>query len=242
MYPFLKRFPDAKRWYTITPSYVFGDSLLRNVGEVAKEHNLDLIGNAYHPLGATEYSSIITAAIAAKPDSSRCSTSVAMRSRRSRRHKNSAQKHAKLLYVWSGGLLDYQDRRGRNGRSLRRMPILARRVARNAQSQRTISESIRRADGLRRRERLHRSQARADRNGARKVERSARGRESTTRLQLHGADRTRNDPRLDHQVIKPYYFLRGKSEKAMQNQWDFVETLGRASYPVPQSESQCKLG
>jgi branched-chain amino acid transport system substrate-binding protein len=35
--PLIKKFPGAKRWYTITPDYVFGHSLLKNAEEVFKE-------------------------------------------------------------------------------------------------------------------------------------------------------------------------------------------------------------
>ncbi|MGD0476011.1 MAG: ABC transporter substrate-binding protein [Candidatus Velthaea sp.] len=59
MYPFIRKFPDAKTWYTITPSYVFGESLLQNVKDVAQERGLTLVGNDYHPLGTTEFSDYI---------------------------------------------------------------------------------------------------------------------------------------------------------------------------------------
>ena len=68
MYPFIQHNPNAKRWYTITPAYVFGDSLLKNLKEVAQEKGLTLVGNSTHPLGASDFSSIVTEAIASKPD------------------------------------------------------------------------------------------------------------------------------------------------------------------------------
>jgi len=55
-------------FYTITPKYVFGEDLLRNTKEVLKEHGKKLLGNSYHPLGETEFSSHITKAMAAKAD------------------------------------------------------------------------------------------------------------------------------------------------------------------------------
>ena len=58
----------AESFYTITPKYVFGEDLLRNTKEVLQQRGKKLIGNSYHPLGETEYSSYITKAIAAKAD------------------------------------------------------------------------------------------------------------------------------------------------------------------------------
>lgn len=244
MYPFLKRFPNAKRWYTITPSYVFGDSLLRNVGEVAKEHNLDLIGNAYHPLGATEYSSIMTAAIASKPDVIALlnfggDAVKAIKTAQEFGAKNTA----KLLYVWSGGLLDYQ---AIGATAMDDLYVGCQYWHDASPETRKASEPYQKAYG----------EPMGYVGASAYIE---------AKLALTGMERAKSSDPLaaakalqgysyagptgretirgfDHQVIKPYYFLRGKSEKAMQNQWDFVETLGAASYPVPQSESQCKLG
>ena len=58
----------ANTFYTITPKYVFGEDLLRNTKEVLKEHGKKLLGNSYHPLGETEYSSYIAKAMASKAD------------------------------------------------------------------------------------------------------------------------------------------------------------------------------
>jgi len=59
---------NANSFYTITPDYVFGHDLLRNTEEVLKEKGKTFLGNAFHPMGETEYSQYITKAMAAKPD------------------------------------------------------------------------------------------------------------------------------------------------------------------------------
>jgi len=66
--PFIQRNPTAKRWYTITGQYVFGDSLLSNLKLVLADTGHQLLGNSYHSLSEREYSGYITAAIAAQPD------------------------------------------------------------------------------------------------------------------------------------------------------------------------------
>jgi len=58
----------AESLYTITPKYVFGEDLLRNTKEVLEQHGKKHLGNSYHPLGETEYSSYLTKAMAAKAD------------------------------------------------------------------------------------------------------------------------------------------------------------------------------
>jgi branched-chain amino acid transport system substrate-binding protein len=243
MYPFIKRFPNAKRWYTITPSYVFGDSLLRNVHDVAKEHNLDLIGNAYHPLGATEYSSIVTAALAAKPDVIALLNfgGDAVKTIKTAQEFG-AKNSAKLLYVWSGGLLDYQ---AIGAAAMEDLYVGCQYWHDASVETRKSSEAYQRMFG----------EPMGYVGASAYIE---------TELALTGIELAKSSDPLaaakmlqgysyqgptgretirafDHQVIKPYYFLRGKAEKAMKNPWDFVETLSSASYPVPLSESQCKL-
>lgn len=66
--PFIKANPNAKRWYTITGQYVFGESLLQNTKSLLADRGLTHLGNSYHALSEREYSGYITAAMAANPD------------------------------------------------------------------------------------------------------------------------------------------------------------------------------
>ena len=60
--------PDAKKWYTITPQYVFGDGLLSAAKNIFKEKGIEHVGNSYHSLTEKEFSGYLTNAVAAKPD------------------------------------------------------------------------------------------------------------------------------------------------------------------------------
>lgn len=244
MYPFLKRFPNAKRWYTITPSYVFGDSLLNNVRDVAKERGLTLLGNAYHPLGATEYSSIVTEAIAAKPDVIAFLNfgGDAIKSIKTAQEFG-AKKSAKLLYVWSGGLLDYQ---ALGPAAVEDLYIGCQYWHDASPETRKASEPYMKAYGepmgyVGASAYIEAKLCVAGMERAKSVDplAAAKALEGYTYAGPTGRETIRA---FDHQVVKPYYFLHGKAQSAMQNQWDFVETLAASSYPVPQSESQCKLG
>lgn len=66
--PIIDALPDAKRWYTITPQYVFGEGLLQATRDVLAEKGLDLVGNSYHSLTEKEFSGYLTNALSARPD------------------------------------------------------------------------------------------------------------------------------------------------------------------------------
>lgn len=66
--PIIDAIPAGKRWYTITPQYVFGEGLLKATQDVLAEKGLEHVGNSYHSLTEKEFSGYLTNAIAAKPD------------------------------------------------------------------------------------------------------------------------------------------------------------------------------
>jgi branched-chain amino acid transport system substrate-binding protein len=66
--PLLEKLPKAKRWYTITPQYVFGEGLLSAAKNIFKEKGIEHVGNSYHSLTEKEFSGYLTNAMAAKPD------------------------------------------------------------------------------------------------------------------------------------------------------------------------------
>ncbi|WP_371879023.1 ABC transporter substrate-binding protein [Gemmobacter fulvus] len=66
--PIIDALPNAKRWYTITPQYVFGEGLLKAAQDVLTEKGLDLVGNSYHSLTEKEFSGYLTNAMAERPD------------------------------------------------------------------------------------------------------------------------------------------------------------------------------
>jgi len=108
--PLIKKFPDAKRWYTITPDYVFGHSLLDNAKAVFNEYGVQHVGNDMHPIGHTEFSSFITKAMAAKADfvvffNFGKDTINALK----QANNFGLTKKAKILVAWSSGLRDLEE-------------------------------------------------------------------------------------------------------------------------------------
>lgn len=66
--PLSEKFPQAKRWYTITPKYVFGEAMLREAQNIFKERGLEHVGNSYHAMSESEFSGYLTNAAAAQAD------------------------------------------------------------------------------------------------------------------------------------------------------------------------------
>lgn len=66
--PLADLLPNAKRWYTITPQYVFGEDLLKNAKALFKEKGIEHVGNSYHSLTEREFSGYLTNALASKAD------------------------------------------------------------------------------------------------------------------------------------------------------------------------------
>ncbi|MDR2123809.1 MAG: ABC transporter substrate-binding protein [Desulfovibrio sp.] len=60
--------PKAKRWYSITPQYVFGEALLTAAKNLFAELGIEHVGNSYHSTQEQEYSGYLTNAAAANPD------------------------------------------------------------------------------------------------------------------------------------------------------------------------------
>jgi branched-chain amino acid transport system substrate-binding protein len=243
LYPFIKKFPEAKKWYTITPSYVFGESLLQNVKDVAQERGLTLVGNDYHPLGATEFSDYITKAAEAQPDvlvllnfggdaihALKTAVSFGLKSK------------LKILYVWSGGLLDYA---GIGPDDLDGVYV-------GCQYWHTATPATLRASAAYKTaygeplgyvgasayieaKLTFAGIARAKSVDPASVAKALEGYSYT------GPTGTETIRAFDHQVVKPYFLLLGKPKSAMKDQWDYMDTVAVSSYPVPKDSSACKL-
>ncbi|WP_028944607.1 ABC transporter substrate-binding protein [Pseudomonas vranovensis] len=108
--PMIRQLPAAKRWYTITPQYVFGDALLDNARKVFKEFGVEHIGNSYHSLQEQEFSGYLTNAIAAKPDVLVLLNFGSQSSNALRQAVNfGIKERMKVLLVWSAGLDQFQE-------------------------------------------------------------------------------------------------------------------------------------
>lgn len=64
----MKDKPDLKKWFCITPDYVFGKALLESTTDAVEAGGGELVGNAYHATQETEFSSYLNNAAASGAD------------------------------------------------------------------------------------------------------------------------------------------------------------------------------
>lgn len=108
--PLFKEHPDKKRWYTITPQYVFGEALLSNAKAVFDELGIEHVGNSYHSLQEQEFSGYLTNAMASQPDVLLILNFGAQSSNTLRQAMNFGLKNQMtILVTWSSGLEQFQE-------------------------------------------------------------------------------------------------------------------------------------
>ena len=231
-------------FYTITPEYVFGEDLLRNSKEVLKESGKELLGNSYHPLGETEYSSIITKAQAAKAD---CVLFLNFGGDTVNAIKQAVnfglKKVSKICIVWSGGQTEFQamgtkilediwvgiqyyhtidtPMNKKVVEAYRKkygvmMPYVA---ASGYQQMKVMLEAIKRV-------------------GSTDVRKVIAAWEDYEYGALTGREVYR---KCDHQCIKPYYTVRCKSEAEKKAPDDFAEIVGSSKNFLPCEKTGCKM-
>ncbi|MBR7890175.1 ABC transporter substrate-binding protein [Marinomonas sp. A79] len=108
--PLFKEHPEKKRWYTITPQYVFGEALLSNAETVFEELGIEHVGNSYHSLQEQEFSGYLTNAMASQPDVLLILNFGAQSSNTLRQAINFGLKNQMtILVTWSSGLEQFQE-------------------------------------------------------------------------------------------------------------------------------------
>lgn len=107
--PMLEEDPSRKRWFTITPDYVFGHALLDNAKKVFAENGVEHVGNAMHGLDVTEFSGYINNAVAQKPDVL-CILNFGAQSTTTIQQAVAfgVKNDMEILLAWSGGLSQFQ--------------------------------------------------------------------------------------------------------------------------------------
>ncbi len=241
--PLIKLHPDAKRWYTITPQYVFGEGLLKATKDILKENGLEHVGNSYHSLDEREFSGYLTNAMAAKPDvlvllNFGSQSSEALRQAISFGMKSNTI----ILMAWASGLEQFESL----GADLCAdvyfgvqywhtidSPLNHQLVEQTKAKYKInpnyslagayiITKMI--ADGI----------VKANSTDPGKVVTAMEGTEYDG---LTGKETIR---KADHQVIKNYYLLKGKAKAAMKNADDYAEIVhGGQSFLTPEAAG-CK--
>lgn len=242
--PLIKAHPKAKRFYTITPQYVFGEGLLTATKNILKENNLEHVGNSYHSLDEREFSGYLTNAMAAKPDVLVLLNFGSQSSETLRQAVSFGMKsNTIILMAWASGLEQFESLGA----------DLCQDVYFGVQYWHTIDSPLNK-------ELVKLTQAKYKMN----PNYSLAGTYIITKMMLDGIAKAKSaDPakviaamegtryegltgteeirKADHQVIKNYYLLKGKAKSAMKDKDDFCDIVhGGQSFLTPE-QSGCKM-
>lgn len=241
--PMIESNPNAKRWYTITPQYVFGDALLSAAKDIFAARNIEHVGNSYHSLQEAEFSGYLGNAIAAKPDVLLI-LNFAGQSNNTLRTAISYGMHQNMtiLLAWSNGL--------EQARELG--PEIMENVYFGSQYWHTIdTEENRRLLAL------------TDEKFGRRPDMQIAAHYAGTNLLLSAMDAGAQTPAevraamsgrkyagitgeeevraFDHQVIKDYYLMRGKPKDKMADADDFADIISFGKTAPSEEGSLCKM-
>ncbi len=242
--PLIQTLPKAKRWYTITPQYVFGDGLLSAAKAIFKEKGIEHVGNSYHSLNEKEFSGYLTNAVAAKPDvllilNFGSQSSDALRQAVSFGMKNNCT----ILMAWASGLEQFESLGA----------DLCEGVYFGAQYWHDIDSPLNR-------DLVKRTNAAFKAN----PNYSLAGSYICTKILLDGIVKAGNvDPKKvvaalegmkydgltgpeevrkgDHQVLKNYYLLKGKAKNKMKNADDYADIVSSGQSFLPLDKTGCKM-
>lgn len=242
--PLIQMLPKAKRWYTITPQYVFGDGLLSAAKAIFKEKGIEHVGNSYHSLNEKEFSGYLTNAVAAKPDvllilNFGSQSSDTLRQAVSFGMKNNCT----ILLAWASGLEQFESLGA----------DLCEGVYFGAQYWHAIDSPLNR-------DLVKRSNAAFKAN----PNYSLAGSYICTKILLDGIVKAGNvDPKKvvaalegmkydgltgpeevrkgDHQVLKNYYLLKGKAKNKMKNADDYADIVSSGQSFLPLDKTGCKM-
>jgi branched-chain amino acid transport system substrate-binding protein len=231
-------------FYTITPEYVFGEDLLRNTKEVLKEQGKELLGNSYHALGETEYSAIITKAMGAKAD---CVLFLNFGGDTVNSVKQAVnfglKKVSKLCIAWSGGQTEFT---AMGTKILEDVWIgiqyyhtintpMNKKVVEAYHKKYGVMMPYVAASGYQQMMVMLNAIKKA---GSTDVNKVIPAWEDYEYDALTGKEVYR---KCDHQCIKPYYTVRGKSESEKRAPDDFAEIVGFSKNFLPCDKTGCKM-
>ncbi|QQC66909.1 ABC transporter substrate-binding protein [Paraburkholderia ginsengisoli] len=242
--PLIQTLPKAKRWYTITPQYVFGDGLLSAAKAIFKEKGIEHVGNSYHSLNEKEFSGYLTNAVAAKPDvllilNFGSQSSDTLRQAVSFGMKNNCT----ILMAWASGLEQFESLGA----------DLCEGVYFGAQYWHGIDSPLNR-------DLVKRANAAFKAN----PNYSLAGSYICTKILLDGIIKAGTvDPKKvvaalegmkydgltgpeevragDHQVLKNYYLLKGKAKNKMKNADDYADIVSSGQSFLPLDKTGCKM-
>jgi len=236
--------PQAKRWYTITPQYVFGEGLLNNAKDVFKAKGIEHVGNSYHSLQEKEFSGYLANAVAANADVLLILNFSQQSIDTLRQLANfGLKKKMKIVVAWSAGL-DHFSTLGADicdGIYFGVQYWHQHDVPANNEFVKLCRENFKSAPTL------FTAQDYSITTMAIKAIAQANSTDPAKLIPvlealkwdgLTGEEKVRA---FDHQVEKNYFLLRGKPKDKMRDADDFADVVGLGKSFVPQDQSECKF-
>ncbi|MCC7281976.1 MAG: ABC transporter substrate-binding protein [Acetobacteraceae bacterium] len=242
--PFIARNAEAKRWYTITGQYVFGESLLTNLKSVLQDVGHQHIGNSYHSLSEREFSGYITAAIAAKPDVlAICNFGNQTLDVLRQAVSFGMKRNTKIVVPWSTGLDQFRawgpdtcDGVYFGVNYWHGIDSPGNRVVQQVVRQKTNdATNYLQACGWAVAQMLVEG---ANKAGTTEIAPLIRTLEGLTYEGPTGTELIRAE---DHQVIKDYYLMLGKARAAMRDPNDFAEVIAATKAFLPPDKTGCRM-
>lgn len=242
--PLIESMPKAKRWYTITPQYVFGEGLLSAAKNIFKEKGIEHVGNSYHSLAEKEFSGYITNAIAAKPDVLLLLNFGSQSSDTLRQAVNfGMNKNMTILIAWASGLEQFESLGA----------DLSEGIYFGAQYWHTV-DSVLNRDLVKRANDKFKGNPNYSLAGsyictkllidgiikAGSVDQKAVI-AALDGMKYQGLTGDEEIRKADHQVLKNYYLLKGKAKSKMKNKDDYVDIVSFGKSFLPVDQTGCKL-
>lgn len=242
--PLIEQFPNAKRWYTITGQYVFGDSLLSNCKDVFAEKGIQHVGNSYHSLSDREYSGYIATALAAQPDVlAICNFGNQTVDVVRQAISYGMKRNTKIVAVWSTGLDQFQALGQENCEGVYFGCNFwhgvdtpgGRHVAEIVKTKTGDVPNYLHACGYAVAQVLIEGITKAKSTDVPAIIKALEG------LTYEGPTGTETIRPEDHQVIKDYYLMLGKAKSAMKDKNDLCEIVAATKAFLPPEKTGCKM-
>ncbi|MBN2752698.1 MAG: ABC transporter substrate-binding protein [Rhodospirillaceae bacterium] len=242
--PLSKLLPKARRWYTITPQYVFGEALLTAAKDLFKDLGVEHVGNSYHSMQEQEFSGYLTNAMAAQPDVLVLLNFGGQASNCLRQAVNfGLKKQMTILMVWTAGLDQFQSL----GPDILEGVYMGAQYWHQVQSPMNIAlvKRVKEVYGM-----SPNYPMAADYIGTKVILEAIKKAGSTNGkavakamegMAYEGPTGKESIRAVDHQVIKDYYLLKGKAKSAMKDA-DDLATVVSAGQSFPQGDKiLCKM-
>jgi branched-chain amino acid transport system substrate-binding protein len=242
--PIIEQFPNAKRWYTITGQYVFGDSLLSNTKRLLQQKGIEHIGNSYHSMTDREFSGIISTAMAARPDVIVvCNFGNQTLDILRQLVSFGAKRNTIIIAQWSTGLDQLQSLGADLAEGLYFGVNYWHTI--DAPGNKIFSDLVKKSSGL--------APSYLEACGYASVQMQIEGMKAANSvdpikvatamegLTYEGATGSETIRAGDHQVLKPYLLVKGKARSAMKDRFDFVDIISTSRTPKPLEETGCKF-